>query len=265
MEEGIGAIKVGWKDSFATFLEEYSFSMWAFASQYFPPLLLLFLSLPFSLSLHRVKNLAPRDLSLLGLGLKRSFDLLNQFRIHTSVDNYGMGRNPWFCDPAAIILLTDNGKLTSYNEVKSEVRCVRASFWRTYRFFAVYFIGVNRLLRLSLVLFITPPLRSSSPCHPPSLVPNSQTNHSVGLASFLCLLSQLSPSSSNLFSFLSVFSLFLFLLSSFSSPLSLLSPPFTHRTSVSSQSSSASLGRTVHKAANSLNGSPPLPLPSHFL
>ena len=51
-------LQVGWNDSFNNFVEE-------------------------------VKNLTARDLSSIGTALKRAFDLLNQYRLQTSIDNYG--------------------------------------------------------------------------------------------------------------------------------------------------------------------------------
>lgn len=52
-------LKAGWKDSFPLFMQE-------------------------------VKNLVARDLTGIGTALKRGVDLLNQFRIQTGIDNYGM-------------------------------------------------------------------------------------------------------------------------------------------------------------------------------
>mmetsp|Transcript_11630 Transcript_11630/g.16135 ORF Transcript_11630/g.16135 Transcript_11630/m.16135 type:complete len:793 (+) Transcript_11630:2-2380(+) len=85
-EEGLGAIKAGWRESFNVFMQE-------------------------------VKNLVARDVSAVGPAIKKALDLLNQFRIQTSIDNYGQGRIPWFIEPAVIILLTDGSSLTNNSAV----------------------------------------------------------------------------------------------------------------------------------------------------
>ena len=64
-EEGLAAIKAGRKSPFPVFLNE-------------------------------LKNLTAKDISNIGPALKTTFDLVNQFRIQNNVDNYGMGRIPWF-------------------------------------------------------------------------------------------------------------------------------------------------------------------------
>ena len=51
--------QAGWKDNYQTFINE-------------------------------LKNLRAFDLSLLGVALKTSFDLLNLFRLQSGIDNYGM-------------------------------------------------------------------------------------------------------------------------------------------------------------------------------
>ncbi|KAM9954640.1 hypothetical protein ACTFIW_003240 [Dictyostelium discoideum] len=85
-ENPITAVKIGWKDNFNSFIQE-------------------------------VKNLQTKDMSNLGFSLQKSFDFLNQFRVQSSIDNYGQGRNPWFIEPAIIILLTDGSSLTNNSSV----------------------------------------------------------------------------------------------------------------------------------------------------
>jgi integrator complex subunit 6 len=85
-EDGLQAVKSGWKESYATFIQE-------------------------------VKNLQAKDLTNLGQALKRAFDLLNQYRLQNGIDNYGQGRLPWFVEPASIIILTDGCALTSTSGV----------------------------------------------------------------------------------------------------------------------------------------------------
>ncbi|EGC34275.1 hypothetical protein DICPUDRAFT_79965 [Dictyostelium purpureum] len=81
-ENSLTAVKIGWKDNFNTFIQE-------------------------------VKNLVCKDMSNLGFSLQKAFDNLNLFRIQSSIDNYGQGRNPWFIEPAIIVLLTDGSSLTN--------------------------------------------------------------------------------------------------------------------------------------------------------
>ncbi|KAK5583139.1 hypothetical protein RB653_004729 [Dictyostelium firmibasis] len=85
-ENPITAVKIGWKDNFNSFIQE-------------------------------VKNLQTKDMSNLGFSLQKSFDFLNQFRVQSSIDNYGQGRNPWFIEPAIIILLTDGSSLTNSSSI----------------------------------------------------------------------------------------------------------------------------------------------------
>lgn len=90
-EDGPGGVRCGWKEPFSTFMQE-------------------------------VKNATAKDLTQVGPALKRAFDLLNQFRLQTSIDNYGQGRNPWFLEPAAVILLTDGGSFSSPAGITDTVR-----------------------------------------------------------------------------------------------------------------------------------------------
>ncbi|KYR00824.1 type A von Willebrand factor domain-containing protein [Tieghemostelium lacteum] len=79
-------VKVGWKESFNVFLQE-------------------------------VKNLNAKDMSNLSYSIQKAFDLLNQFRIQSSIDNYGQGRIPWYIDPGVIILISDGGSLSTFNNI----------------------------------------------------------------------------------------------------------------------------------------------------
>eukprot|EP01132_Coremiostelium_polycephalum_P009276 gene9276-11369_t len=85
-EEGNFSVKIGWKDHYNSFLQE-------------------------------VKNLTAKDMSNIGFSLQKAFDLLNQFRLQTSIDNYCQGRNPWFIDPSIVILLTDGSALTNTSNI----------------------------------------------------------------------------------------------------------------------------------------------------
>lgn len=95
-EDGPGAVRVGWKDPFMAFLQE-------------------------------VKNATAKDLTQVGPALKRAFDLINQFRLQTAIDNYGQGRVPWFLEPAAVILLTDGGSFSLPTGITDTVRYPRGS------------------------------------------------------------------------------------------------------------------------------------------
>ncbi len=39
--------------------------------------------------MQELKNLVAKDLTSIGTALKRAFDLLNQFRLQSPIDNYG--------------------------------------------------------------------------------------------------------------------------------------------------------------------------------
>ncbi|XP_043835313.1 integrator complex subunit 6-like isoform X2 [Dromiciops gliroides] len=89
-EEPPYAIKAGWKENHATFMNE-------------------------------LKNLQAKGLTTLGQSLKTAFDLLNLNRLVTGIDNYGQGRNPFFLEPAIIITITDGSKLTTTSGVQEEL------------------------------------------------------------------------------------------------------------------------------------------------
>uniref|UniRef100_A0A452QFB4 VWFA domain-containing protein n=1 Tax=Ursus americanus TaxID=9643 RepID=A0A452QFB4_URSAM len=89
-EEPPYAIKAGWKENHATFMNE-------------------------------LKNLQAEGLTTLGQSLRTAFDLLNLNRLVTGIDNYGQGRNPFFLEPAIIITITDGSKLTTTSGVQDEV------------------------------------------------------------------------------------------------------------------------------------------------
>lgn len=90
LEEPPGAIKAGWRENQATFMNE-------------------------------LKNLQATGLSTLGTSLKEAFDLLNLYRLHSGIDNYGMGRNPFYVEPALVVCITDGSKLSSQNGVHEEL------------------------------------------------------------------------------------------------------------------------------------------------
>ncbi|KAM9169527.1 integrator complex subunit 6 isoform 2-T3 [Pangshura tecta] len=89
-EEPPHAIKAGWKENHATFMNE-------------------------------LKNLQAEGLTTLGQSLRTAFDLLNLNRLVTGIDNYGQGRNPFFLEPAIIITVTDGSKLTTTSGIQDEL------------------------------------------------------------------------------------------------------------------------------------------------
>eukprot|EP01135_Chromosphaera_perkinsii_P003801 Nk52_evm47s255 gene=Nk52_evmTU47s255 len=89
--EGLDAIKVGFKEPINQFLEE-------------------------------LKNLKASDMSCLGPTLQTAFDFLNQNRISIGIDNFGLGRIPWFIEPAMVVLLTDGGQLSSSSGLEEGLR-----------------------------------------------------------------------------------------------------------------------------------------------
>lgn len=90
LEEPPGAIKAGWRENQVTFMSE-------------------------------LRNLQANGLSTLGTALKEAFDLLNLYRLHSGIDNYGMGRNPFFVEPAMVVCITDGSKLSSQSGVQDEL------------------------------------------------------------------------------------------------------------------------------------------------
>lgn len=60
-------------------------------------------------------------LSNLGSSIQMAFDLINCERWENDLDSIGRGRLPWMIKPAAIIVITDGGKLTSSNQLKPEL------------------------------------------------------------------------------------------------------------------------------------------------
>lgn len=83
-------VKAGWKENHATFMKE-------------------------------LKNLEAFGLTTLGPALKHTFDLLNINRMTSGIDTYGMGRCPFYLEPAVIICLTDGRKMTSTSGASSEL------------------------------------------------------------------------------------------------------------------------------------------------
>eukprot|EP00794_Sanderia_malayensis_P011193 gene11193-12367_t len=90
LDEPPYCIKAGWRESPATFIEE-------------------------------LKLLQASSLSGLGPALKESFNLLNLHRLQSGIDNYGMGRNPSYLEPAIIVTITDNGTLSNTAGIFAEL------------------------------------------------------------------------------------------------------------------------------------------------
>jgi integrator complex subunit 6 len=54
--------------------------------------------------------------------LGQSFDLLNVHRLHTGIDNYGQGRNPFFLEPAVVIVITHKDSVPLSTEHNEELK-----------------------------------------------------------------------------------------------------------------------------------------------
>ena len=80
--DSLDALKATWRDSFGTFVSQ-------------------------------LKTLVAKDLGDIGVALQRTFDSLNQYRLHTGMDSFGCGRTPTFLEPTLIIALSDGGALLS--------------------------------------------------------------------------------------------------------------------------------------------------------
>lgn len=70
------SVKAGWRENLVTFMKE-------------------------------LKNLEGNGMSNIGRALRDTFDLLNMHRLQSGIDNYGMGRNPYYLEPALILMFTD--------------------------------------------------------------------------------------------------------------------------------------------------------------
>ncbi|XP_063719725.1 integrator complex subunit 6-A-like [Symsagittifera roscoffensis] len=63
--------------------------------------------------LNELKCLGAKGVTLLGDGFKTAFDMLNINRMISRIDNYGMGRNPWYLEPTLVLCLTDGHAFSS--------------------------------------------------------------------------------------------------------------------------------------------------------
>lgn len=66
-------------------------------------------------------NIQADDQSDLGHSIQTAFDVLNMERFDTEMDSIGRGRQPWSIRPAAVIVLSDGGMLTSQRITKPEL------------------------------------------------------------------------------------------------------------------------------------------------
>jgi len=89
-DESTKSVKAGWRENLQVFLRE-------------------------------LKNLHAHGLSNLGIALKTTFDLLNMHRLQSGVDNYGMGYNPFYLEPALVLLLSDGCSQLDVNGIISEI------------------------------------------------------------------------------------------------------------------------------------------------
>jgi len=75
-ENGPEAVKIGWRDNYEQFV-------------------------------YAVKQLRAQDCGDVSSALQRAFTVVNERRLITNVDTYGMGRTPWMSEQAAFIILVD--------------------------------------------------------------------------------------------------------------------------------------------------------------
>ena len=66
-------------------------------------------------------RLSALGLTNTGFALKHAFDLLNVNRMSTGIDTYGMGRCPFYFEPAVLITITDGGKLFYQGRVQERL------------------------------------------------------------------------------------------------------------------------------------------------
>lgn len=64
---------------------------------------------PYNAFLAALGRLTAEDASEHSMSVSSALDLLNINRLHSGVDTYGQGRNPWFINPTAIVHITDGG------------------------------------------------------------------------------------------------------------------------------------------------------------
>jgi hypothetical protein len=69
-----------------------------------------------------LKNMRVSGLQDMPSTLGQSFDLLNVHRLHTGIDNYGQGRNPFFLEPAVVIVITHKDSVPLSTEHNEELK-----------------------------------------------------------------------------------------------------------------------------------------------
>jgi hypothetical protein len=70
----------------------------------------------------QLKRLRPFGLSAFGTAFDEALRFLNLNRMQSGIDNYGLGRYPFYIEPAVIVTITDGHALTSAsNGVVKEV------------------------------------------------------------------------------------------------------------------------------------------------
>ena len=68
-----------------------------------------------------LRNLQALDLTSPADALRTVFSTLNMFRMQYNFDTYGLGRTPWFIEPAVIVHLTDGMAATSLSGVSESI------------------------------------------------------------------------------------------------------------------------------------------------
>lgn len=89
-DEPSKSVKAGWRENLLTFQKE-------------------------------LKNLEGSSVSNFGRALKDTFDLLNMHRLQSGIDNYGMGRNPYYLEPALIMMFSDGCSMIDVGGIIPEI------------------------------------------------------------------------------------------------------------------------------------------------
>lgn len=89
-DEPTKSVKAGWRENLLTFQKE-------------------------------LKSLAGNSMSNFGQALKDTFDLLNMHRLQSGIDNYGMGRNPYYVEPTLVLLFTDGCSMLDIGGIIPEI------------------------------------------------------------------------------------------------------------------------------------------------
>lgn len=141
-------IKAGWKESHSTFINE-------------------------------LKNLTATGVTNMGPAVKNAFDLLNLNRMQSGVDMYGLGRAPYYFEPAMIIVITDGSSLTHQAGVQQTLELpMQNNIVPGAELTREPFRWDQRLFSLVLRLTGAPPSDSNSAVALNNVIPTQAVDHS---------------------------------------------------------------------------------------